>query len=273
MIVDALTRTITFHQSWLGDNLLCPERSRLNLAFPEKNIGSDATALGTGMHGYAEVRMLGGDREEAMAAGFAALDHELSLPHNNNGMSDSECVSFLPTMCAAWELKILPSVKPGGAVEHKFKVFLGDWNGWKIYLAGTMDYVDPTGKIWDWKTASQEYKRWEKERWAIQPTAYAIGAINDGLAKSYPINWAYGVVTKSPKKDPKVQIVEFQRNEGHARWLWHQITTLLDNAEHAIYTVTDHGWGATTPWTLNDQHVLCSEKWCGHWSECKGKFV
>jgi hypothetical protein len=276
VIVDYEAKTIAFHQSWINDYYICGERARRGIIDPElMRRGSDATILGTGMHGYAEARLLGEDRAAAMAAGFAALEVEFALPHVNNGLSDQQVVSFLPTMCAAWELKILPHVELGGVTERKFRTLIGVWNGWSIYLEGMIDYVEPSGKIWDWKTAGREYTKWEKERWAVQPTAYAAGAVAENLAQ-YPVTWAYGVVTKSPMKDPKVQIIEFQRHQGHAEWLREQIYVILDqhfDPGDDEQAGDGRGLDVRSRWLLNDQSALCSEKWCPAWATCKGRFV
>jgi len=275
VIIDYEAKTITFHQSWLNDYYLCPERTRRALLAPDENVGSDATALGTAMHSYAEHRLGDEPIEVAMAAAFNALDHEFSLAHKNVQKSDAQVYDFLPAMCAAFEADILPTIPRGGKIEQKFSVLLGEWNDWQIILEGTIDYVTPGGIIYDWKTAGSPYKKWEKERWGIQPTAYAIGAVTTGLA-TYPVEWKYAIVIKKPESRPATQLVEFTRTNQHALWLREQIYSIL--AQHFDPGDDEQpgdGRGLVTdgPWPKNDQHALCSEKWCPFWSTCKGKYL
>ena len=267
MIIDYDKRTITFHQSWLNDYYLCPERTRRTLLDPAANVGSDATILGTGMHAYVEHRLLGEDIEVSMAAGFNALDHEFSLPHKIVQMNEDQVYTFLPTMCASFEADHLPNIPRGGLTEHKFSIALGEWEGWTIILEGTIDYVTPGGVLFDWKTAGQGYKQWEKERWAIQPTAYCAAAVTLGLA-TFPVEWKYAIVLKSPLSRPKTQLVEFQRTKAHTLWLREQIWSILQ----ATIGNRD-ALALDAPWVKNDQHALCSEKWCPFWSTCKGKYL
>ena len=275
MIIDHENHRIIFRQSWFGDYLICPERARRYIVEPEARQGTDATILGTAMHSYAETRLDGEDIEVAMGAAFNALDNEFALPHRIVQMRDAEAVyTFLPAVCASWERDILPQVKGGGESERKFSIRLFDWRGWEIWLEGTIDYLEPmiNDALWDWKTAGQEYKKWEKERWAVQPTFYAIAAVELGL-RAWPVRWKYGVVTKSPVARPKTQVVEFTRNEGHKAWLVRQLTSLLE--QHGLDLALQDNCGGTlgTAWLMNDQHALCSEKWCPFWSSCKGANV
>lgn len=280
MKIDHEAKTITFRQSWLNDYLLCPERTRRSMLEPDLFTSDAEAILGTGMHSYAELRLHGEDRDVALAAAFNAVDYELSLPHTNIKRNDDGIYSMLPAMCASWEADIFPLVKPGGESEVKFKVKLGEWCGYEIWLSGMIDYLEPDldvdGKIWDWKTAGQEYKAWEKSRWAVQPTTYATGAVLLGKA-TWPVRWSYGVVLKSPMKRPKTQVVSFTRHAGHADWLLDQITSILE-----AHATEDHLTNAYTippdprrgrAWPKNDQHALCSEKWCPVYATCKGAYV
>lgn len=271
MKIDHEKRTIKFRQSWINDYFLCAERARRGLLEPDVFTSDAEAILGTGVHAYAELRLMGEDRETAMGAALNAVDYELSLPHTNIKRNDESIYSFIPAMCASWERDILPKVKPGGETEVKFEAGLSVWNGYVLLLGGMIDYIEPGGKVWDWKTAGQEYKPWERKRWAVQPTAYAIGATSMGKA-TYPVQWAYGVVLKSPMKQPKTQIVEFTRDEGHASWLIEQLKSILDQHVN-LATPQRVTLGTSRAWLKNDQHALCSEKWCPVFASCKGKHV
>jgi hypothetical protein len=273
--IDHEAKTITFRQSWLNNYFNCPEQVRRLMLEPDEDQSSDAAILGTGVHAYAELRLLGEDRVVATAAAFNALDHEFSLPHRIVQMSEDKVYSFIPAMLASFERDLLPQVERGGECEVEFKLLLGEWNGWTIYVSGTIDYVAPSGDLWDWKTAGRKYEKWEKERWAIQPTIYSFAAVTLGKSE-YPVRWRYGIVLKSPVKRPETQVVEFYRREGHIEWVTHQIYSILET--HRFDIDLQENCGGTlasplVPWVKNDQHALCSEKWCPFWSTCKGQFV
>ena len=59
-------------------------------------------------------------------------------------------------------------------LEYEFDVPFLDRPGklyQKVRLGGKPDVIDQVNhRIVDWKSASQPYKRWEKQRWDPQPT-------------------------------------------------------------------------------------------------------
>jgi hypothetical protein len=71
----------------------------------------------------------------------------------------------------SWYWEVLPSLQPK-FVEKEFNVLLDETEDRKIYLTGTIDWIDESGLIVDWKNPSRPYQRWEKVRWDNQSTVY-----------------------------------------------------------------------------------------------------
>ena len=69
-----------------------------------------------------------------------------------------------------------------------------------MVLTGTVDWVDKSGVLWDWKNPGREYQAWEKKRWDIQSHAYswALDATE----------FNFGVMANG-----KLQIIEIERTE------------------------------------------------------------
>jgi hypothetical protein len=63
------------------------------------------------------------------------------------------------------------------------------------------------------------------------------------------------------------QIVTVERTAGHGEWIKQQTISLVN---------TLFAMKANLPserWLMNDQHFLCSQRWCPVWSLCKGSHV
>jgi hypothetical protein len=126
-----------------------------------------------------------------------------------------------------------------------------------------MDYVSPSGKIWDWKTAKRSYSRNDKQLHSVQASVYAHAASVLGwVPDTNNVQFSFGVMLR--QEQPKAQIVDLVRNQEHSSWLRSQIQSSV---------ITAHAIGTATPWLKNDQNNLCSPKWCDHWDSCKGMFL
>jgi hypothetical protein len=164
-------------------------------------------------------------------------------------------------MTEAFYEGILPEVELGGEVEKFFRVPLGIVvQGYAVWLEGTMDYLTPSGVIWDWKTASKAYYAKEKQKSAVQPTVYTY-AVAYERKDIENVGFNYGVMVRGDV--PKHQIVPISRNEAHHNWLKHSVGGALHSA---LATSTQRNW------VMNDSSALCSANWCSYWSVCKGAF-
>lgn len=257
-------------QSWLNDVMICPERSRLSVTMPEWRIGSDATHIGTAVHAGIEHYLTNDTVDEARNVALQELnrlvEEEPFKVNSTGGPEDMRMYSQL--LFDTFIRDIAPSVAKGGKCEQKFGVKLFDLDPDhtqpfdaqpEVWLGGTIDYIEPDGTVWDWKTAARKYSQGEKQRQSIQATAYAIACVENGWSPDYPVTFKYGVVTRTPKSTG--QIVPVVRTSQHVDWFKHQV-------ESVVKPYMSIGFDRN--WMANDQHGLCSEKWCPYWSICKG---
>ena len=268
MRYDQTDKRLYVRQSWLGTYLICPQRSRYDLTMPELRRGSDATAVGTGVHHAIEQYLLGNAEtlEDMVFSARQAVALELdddSLRRTDISYDLDKMYTSVDAMVTAWYTDIRPHVPRGGLVEHKFQAPLleptsGDVPLW---LEGTIDYVSPDGTIWDWKTASRSYSAKEKQKQSHQATCYVAACRQLGLVddSNEPTIFRFGVMLRQPT--PKAQIVTVARDRHHVEWLRRQIASVATTALNAPLS---------SDWAMNDQHNLCSSKWCDYWTICKG---
>lgn len=267
MKYDGEKRRIYVRQSWLGDALLCPERARLGLIHPERRSASDATIMGTAVHSGIEFSLAteSPDFSDVVAHAVNMWRGLSAQPHKpSSGIAPDDAPKLIESMLLAFTETIRPQVELGGKVEYKFQAPIGvNYDGWEVWVEGTMDYVSPSGKIWDWKTAKRAYNRNDKQEHSVQASVYAHAASTLGLVPdTNRVEFNFGVMMR--QETPKAQIVEVIRTLEHSNWLRSQIQSTV---------IMAHGVGTATPWLKNDQNNLCSAKWCDHWDSCKGMFI
>jgi hypothetical protein len=267
MRFDAENNRILVRQSWIGDALMCPQRAKYALTYQSLRTGSDATAIGTGVHATIEQYLRGdvAEPESFVRNTKAFVEKELSKGVKRTAISRDEdkmwrCVE---SMATAWWDDIRPVVPLGGKAEYNFKSPLGltASNGMEIWLEGTIDYVAPDGVLWDWKTASRTYSLREKHTQSHQATCYVTACRQLGLVPDTdePTLFRFGVMVR--QESPKAQIVTVARDRDQVGFLKRQIKSVVDGAVAV--------WG-NEDWMMNDQHFLCSETWCDYWTMCKG---
>lgn len=260
---------IYIRQSWLGDAMMCLERSRLAIVQPEWSVGSDATILGTGVHTGIETYINSNgsvslkDMQDEMRVNINTSTEKFKW---NAMKTYEEMFDMGDKLLTAWWRDIRPEVPLGGLVEHKFTVPVGainvDNQPFILHYSGTMDYVAPDGTVWDWKTAGRKYSQMEKQKQSIQASVYASAVVKLGLASEYPVTFNFGVMTKTSR--PEGQIVSVKRTAQHATWLETQTRNIVASALRM---------GQENSWPQVDQHFLCSDKWCPWWSICKGSHI
>lgn len=268
MRLDHQEKRIYVRQSWIGDYLICPERSRLGVTLPQFRTGSDATAIGTGVHSAIEWALNSFDDagsiayEEMKEYAQNEVRKELLEPNIKlTKISDSPIPPTVDAMVHSWVTQIAIDVEWGGTTELGFRYPSGLLanNSYEIWYEGTMDYIDPNGTIWDWKTAGRKYYANEKQNKAYQPTVYCQFAKRNGYSSSDTQTFKYGVMMR--KEKPEGQVVDITRTESDYRWLNRQTQVTVNNALQS---------GMDSAWPMNDQGALCSATWCNYWSICKG---
>jgi hypothetical protein len=134
-----------------------------------------------------------------------------------------------------------------------------------VFLAGMADLVR-TNRVQDWKSASSDYKQWEYQRWGRQPDVYCWAAAESGLIIPdrnglFYFDFKVFVRRATPRLPDTITVA---RSVNHFDWL----KVLV----HRLVTMQYH-LGFDIAWPTDDQHVLCSPKWCEFWSQCKGAIV
>lgn len=262
MRVDHASKRVFVRQSWLNDMAICPERARLGAAHPEFRMNTDATNMGTALHAGIEIALEGGDRDAMWSKVTETYGELAAKPFRVTNVNPDAIGGFMDAMTTSFYEGILPQVQLGGKAELRFASPLGITlrDDYAVWLEGTMDYVDPSGVIWDWKTASRAYNAKEKQKSSIQASVYAAAATRLGMSE-YPVDFRYGVMQRTLAV--KSQVVSLVRTEAHDRWLQRFVTG-------AVNTAASNQIG---PWFMNDSSNLCSEAWCPYWSLCKGAFL
>lgn len=272
MKLDTVNKRIYVRQSWLNDVLMCPERARLATKNPQMRMASDATIIGTAVHHAIETfintadeeGMVGQEVEEMVKCAIAEYQRLALEPHRKTGIDETKILSYIDAMVVAWYTTIMPFVELGGKTEHRFVLPIGiNIGGYDTYIEGTMDYITPSGVIWDWKTAGRSYSGAEKQKNAVQASMYAMAACIEGMVPNEnDIEFKYGVMIR--QETPKAQVVSLHRNQEHVEWIRNQIISACRMGVSL---------GVDTGWLLNDQGNLCSSKWCDFWSMCKGATI
>lgn len=157
-----------------------------------------------------------------------------------------------------WWDEVLPTLPTDTQLETRFVLPFFEDDERVIELSGAIDYFD--GHLRDWKTnGSRRYLPWEYKRWAVQPTVYTWAAVELGLWPQF---------TEGDDAVPFEYVVmdgkEVQRFTVERDWRdWDFLRTKALQVARLIE--------AELPsWPVNDNHALCSEKWCPAWAECKG---
>lgn len=264
MKIDNVNKIVYVRQSWLNDMVICPERARLGVTRPEFRTGSDATIMGTSIHTGIEAVLNGtaGNFDEMLQSVTNNFDELQKTGYKKTNIDETKIPDYLRSMSSAFYEEILPKVELGGKVEHYFKVPLGiTVQDYSVWLEGTMDYIAPSGLIWDWKTSSRPYYIKDKQKSAIQPTVYGYAAVKEGLSNGEVTRFNYGVMVRT--EDVKSQIAPITRTESHYNWLKYFVRGAVGSCIKV---------GSDTEWFMNDSSTLCSSSWCSYWSICKGAF-
>ena len=244
-------------QSWLQTFMRCPQRALYELIDPRPGY-NDATATGQGFHTYIELRLSGETHGSALRTAESWITALVELDPDFRFVKVKTLETMLAHLraCATgWDTYVLPHVVPGGLIEQHYEAGLHSYDGWLIQLEGRIDYQDPEGHLWDWKSASSEYNAYETVEWNIQPTAYTfLASVGQGRDLT---NFTYAIAIK-PHGD--VQFIDVVRTAGHWAWLGRIAQGAL-----ALLRALPEG-----PWPVDHTHHLCSQKWCPWWDPCRG---
>ena len=258
-VEDGITK-VYFRQSWVNNFLLCNDRARLDVETEETN---EAAALGTAHHSGIEACLAGEattPTQVAEASIATLIDLEQHFKYDD--LDRDKCVAYLRHW--AGMLRTQPEfvnlyANPDRLIEQTFTIHVDTIGDVEMYWTGTADAVDQPKYIVDWKTASRKYQRWEKQRWAVQPTMYAEAGRQLGWVDGENVDFRFVVFHRS-LSTPAPETIRVTRGPGHTAWLTRMLWRAYDLRQ-------------VDEWPLNDQHALCSEKWCPVWGQCKGAHI
>ncbi len=268
MRVDEITNRIFVRQSWLKDMMLCPERARLNVAKPEFKTQNDSAAIGTAVHAGIQAILDGdvgtSDAPYVSLTKFKELE-TAGIKHTN--VNPDHWHHHVMDLTEAWVKDIFPSVPTGGKTEVPFSVPTGTIvEGRELWFEGTMDYLHESG-VWDWKTAARKYSILEKQQQDIQSSIYTFAAQKLGMEQTSN-TFKFGIMIRVSKSYG--QIVSVNRTKGHGEFVIKQAASAVAN----VLAITKNtGIPTDERWLINDQHYLCSQRWCPWWSVCKGAHI
>lgn len=259
--------THVFSQTFIGNFQKCPEQARAVYFKEAKSGATDSTALGTACHAGWEYGLY-----EKLDGRTASVDEMTQVVHHEldeigewkyTKMSRKAVYEKVPILMEAWRDELLPCIEPA-EMERKFKLVLYEGKHRTIKVTGTIDCIDQDYLPWDWKTASQAYERWEKQRWAVQPTVYtyAVQQLHDQFAivgeMSGEQTFRYGISLY----DGSTQMLDVTRDMSHLNWLKEMCSQIAWMIENNV-----------NPWPYNDSGWHCSPKWCPKFSTCKGLHI
>ncbi len=268
MRIDRLTNRVFVRQSWLKDMLLCPERARLSAVQPEFKTQNDSAAIGTAVHAGIEA-VLGGHAttSDAPYVSLTRFKELESAGINHTNVNPDSWHGHVIGLTEAWVKDIMPHVPLGGQTEVPFSVSTGTIvNGMELWFEGTMDYLHERG-IWDWKTAARKYSILEKQSQDIQSSIYSFAGHRLGITKEKSI-FNFGVMIRV--NDAYGQIVSVNRSKAHSDFVIKQAMSAVTTA---CAIMKDNDLPTDERWLINDQHYLCSQRWCPWWSVCKGAHI
>lgn len=261
-------RVHRFRQSSMKELDICTERARLTMTGQMPKDDSDAASAGTAVHHGIDV-FLGVllDDGEVMPLDLVS---ELAQDFFGELMSGPDfrwvkfkeggARAFIDKALAAWYDDVRPTLTPRASEVNFGPLILHEDDERIIEVTGSIDYLDALG-LKDWKTSGRAWEAWEHERWDVQPSVYTWAAHTLGLIEpDADGRFPFEFVVFVNGQRVHVQRVTVYRHSGDWAWLIERclgIATLIE---------------ANVPeWPKNDNHALCSPKWCPAWSMCKGK--
>lgn len=263
-------RLFIFSQSKLKQVDTCPERGRAVLLGEMPDHATDSTALGHAVHEVIELCLA--DIIEGQGAWRLADMIEVAESTFNDEMDDPEARwvkvktpatihAQLARCLTTWYELVLPTLDPM-AVEVNFgPLTIHEDEQRVIQVRGQIDYIDRIAGLADWKTAGRKWDAWEHQRWDVQPTMYTWAKAQaqfDFIGPDVIAPWTWHVLNV----DGSYQKIETTRGPNDWAWLKDRCVVIAKQLEANLES-----------WPLNDASALCSPKWCGLWSSCKGKHM
>lgn len=247
----------TFSASGLKSYLVCPEQGRrqYHKLMPWKS--NEITTLGRAVHSGFEASLKEdlGPTPALRVAQHAFADGTLEPGFEWVKYSPEQVALYIECHMASFYKEVRPKLGAVQAVEEPFDLPLHEDPFRTIRLRGIIDCVTADDVI-DWKTAGSPHKVWEVERYAIQPTVYT---------------WAWSQI--SGENRDALRYVVFVHGKGIQDYKVVRVPTAIEWLKFQAIQFARLIESDLPFWTMNDQGWHCAEKWCGAWSDCKGKYL
>lgn len=288
---------LVLHQSDIGHFMTCPEQFRVTNGIEpggtfvkqvDMRVETDAATVGTVLHAVIEHDLSADgpfrNMTDALEWGYTHMggliqsyvDSGTEYRTESFGANPQGALKKLSVLVEKWFtcdersywISLIAHHPDQVLIENHFEVpFISNREGLygEIRLAGTPDIVDcVNNRVVDWKTTGRDYQRWEKQRWAVQPTVYTyaaaeLGWIDPSGDGTYRFDYR---VFNHKNNSPQAQHVETFRGPGQWGWLVQMVSNMVDMIESSLKV-----------WPLRDDHALCGPRWCPIWAECKGMYV
>lgn len=263
----------TFRQSTVGELDTCPDRGRATMAGEMPRVETDAAATGTACHAGFEAAgraLLIGDSLTLPAitaiaqADFTRIMCDPSFAWMK--YTEKACRAYIERACETFYDELYHRLEPE-LVEFGFGPLVVHEDAQRvIQITGTCDLFDTGFGAADYKTTDRgrKYERgrggeaWKLDRWAIQPTTYTEALRQLGyLPHEGPWPFTFFVF----ELGSEVRLIEqtVWRTPADVAWMVDKLTSYAELVEADIRV-----------WPKQDNHELCSPKWCPRWDACKG---
>ncbi len=214
--------------------------------------------------------LMGGAYHAGVERNFVAkvkTGHDLEVPEVLEAY-DREWNQRLSAEAMDWQEKSPGEVKDSGArllalymetmapfvmpaeVERQFSVSIPGVEGWTI--DGRIDLITSDGTIVDHKTSGKAKSQGDIDT-ELQFSCYAAAIFADPMLEEVTCEFH----TAIDKAKPEVQRLQTTRNREDVEWYLNLARDCLSQIRAGVFPPNPTGF-------------LCSPKWCGYWSKCKG---
>lgn len=232
----------------------CPEAFRRSYIMGKKFVANARMAQGTTVHSLVELALGIKMREGRMPSSEEVLDHtETAFAAAFEGVEDyedtaeSSWVDATQKLYKLWHKTVAPTIVPL-ALEQRIEEPVAG-----IKVVGYIDIIDGSNNqktIIDLKVV----KRGKTDKDAQNSLQLGLYSVATGI-----MNVGFDSLVK--KKEPEVRLARATLTKGDHSWISEVVSTTADAIEAGVFPKAPlDSW-------------LCTEKWCEHWDDCRGKHL
>jgi RecB family exonuclease len=232
----------------------CPEAFRRSYIVGKRFVANARMAQGTTVHSLVELALGIKMRESRMPTSEEVLDHAASaFASAFEGIEDwedtneSAWLDHTQKLYMLWHKTVAPTIVPV-ALEQRIEEPIAG-----IKIVGYIDIIDASNgqkTIIDLKVA----KRGKTDKDARNSLQLGLYSATTGI-----MNVGFDSLVK--KKEPEIKLARATLTEGDHSWIAEIVSSTADAIEAGAFPKAPmDSW-------------LCTEKWCEHWDDCRGKHV